>query len=196
MQRRSNRSSLRIVDALCGCIVAGSLAGFIWFTAFREDVTASEIHRLTRLIHNARQDLRAVHEAQRGQRSVLAARRAELAETGQLPRETPIEIYFQTLSTFASEHRLRVVRHNPLASRYYPGLLEQRYAYEVAGSFSGLVGFLKSIEEADFWADVGYLKVERGRGSKNALSDERIAVLGISLFSARDFGAAGGREGA
>lgn len=180
----SSQWSLRVIDLLCGCALAVCLLGFVWLTVVREDGTKAEIKELNRFIREGRQDHRALQAALQKQRALLTKRRAELAETGELPAEMPVEQYFQTLSNMASDHRLRVVRHNPLPSRHYPGLLEQRYAYEVSGSFPAITRFLKSIEEADFWADVSYLKVDGGGGSEAVARSERGAVLTLSLFSA------------
>ncbi len=175
---------VRIIDALCGCVVAACLIGFVWLTMVRENHTNADIGRLKRLIHQARQDRLTTEAASQEQHAVLAGRQAELAKTGRLPTETPIETYFQALSTTALRHGLRIVKHHPLSARQYPDLLEQRYAYEVTGSLPDLVEFLKSIENTDFWADVSHLKVDRGKRRKDAVSDERNAALTISLFSA------------
>ena len=180
----SSQWSLRLINLLCGCALGVCLLGFVWLTLVREDGTKAEIGQLNRFIRDARQDHRALQAASQNQRVLLERRRDELAETGHLPAEMPVEQYFQTLSSMASDHRLRVVRHNPLPSRRYPGLLEQRYTYEVSGSFPALTRFLKSIEEADFWADVSYLKVDCGGGPKVVAGDERRAELTLSLFSA------------
>ncbi len=190
---RSNKWSLRVIDVVGGCAVAACLLNFVWLTLIRPDRARAEIDELTRLLHRTRQDHRAVLAARRRQREALQSYEAKLAKTGQLPTQTPIEQYFQTLSTFASKHRLRVVSHHPLTPRRYPGLLEQRYAYEVSGSLPDLIGFLESIQEADFWADVSYLTVDRGK-ARNVASGasagggraeaSRFAGLTISLFSA------------
>ncbi len=182
--RDSGQLFLRIIDLLCGCALALCLLGFIWLTVIRENHTKAEIGELNQFIREARKDHRVLQAASHKQSVLLTKRRSELAETDELPADMPVEQYFQTLSSIASDHRLRVVRQNPLPSRRYPGLLEQRYAYEVSGSFPALARFLKSIEDADFWADVSYLKIDRGGGPKDVARNERVAVLTLSLFSA------------
>jgi hypothetical protein len=80
-----------------------------------------------------------------------------------------------------------VVRHNPLGPRSYPGLLEQRYAYEVMGRVADLARFLRDVEDAEFWADISYLKIDGGPPSADQGGEpngERDALLTISLFSA------------
>ncbi len=181
---RSGKSVLHIIDALGGCTVAACVLGFVWLTMIRNDPTAARIEELTSSVQRARQDVRVLQAAKDRQRVVLTNRQAELATTGQLPAQAPVEEYFQTLSTIASQNRLRVIRHNPLTPRRYPGLLEQRYAYELTGSMPDLLRFLKWIEDSDFWADVSYLTVAGGTGPEDAPSNGRAAVLAISLFSA------------
>ena len=118
------------------------------------------------------------------QRRMLVQRRRELSERGHLPETTPVEEYFQAIAAVAVDNRLLVVRHQPLSSRSYPGLLERRYVYEVAGGFSQLMQFLKAIEQSGFWADVSYFRIQKHRGTGKADSAERSAMLTMSLFSA------------
>lgn len=182
--RLRGRWSLHFIDVVGGVTVAMCLLGVAWLTVIRNDRTQVQIDELTRRIEEARHDRRTLLNALDRQRTLLETRKGKLAEVDSLPTETPSEAYFQTLSRLASRHRLRVLRHNPLPPRRYPGLREQRFAYEVTGSLSDLLRFLKSIEETGFWADVSYLKVDGGTGPAMAVSGERTAVLTLSLFSA------------
>jgi hypothetical protein len=140
---------------------------------------------LTSLVQTAQRDLAELRLECDRQRKVLEARSTELAENGQLPEQTPVEEYFRRLSELASRHQLRVVRQNPLSPREYPGLLEQRFVYEMTGSFQDLVRFLHAIENTDFWADVSYLELGSGHAVKGCRPDERVATLTLSLYSAR-----------
>jgi hypothetical protein len=196
MMRRYDRLSLGITDVLGGSIVAACLVGAGWLTLVRNNETTGEVDQLKQLIHAARRDARALRAAQEQQLVTLAEYQAELAETGRLPLVPPIEEYFQVLSRLASEHHLRVVQHKPLTSRAYPGMLEQRYAYEVAGATADLVRFLSSIEQTDFWADVSYLKVDRGTGAEEMATSARVAALTISVFSLSPSNAAPDKGGA
>ena len=196
MMRHYNRLSLGITDVLGGCVVAACLVGATWLTLVRNSQTTTEVDELKQLIHAARRDARSLRAAQEQQRATLARHQAELAKTGHLPLVSPIEEYFQTLSRLASKHHLRVVYHKPLTSRAYPGMLEQRYAYEVTGSTPDLVRFLKSIEQTDFWADVSYLKVDRGTVAGETATNARVAALTISLFSLLPSDAASNKGGA
>ncbi len=189
--RGSDQLPLRVIDLLGGSAVAACALGFVWFVAVGNDRTSTEIRKLTALIANAQRDAQSLQLAQAQQRATLEDRRVKLAERGQLPAKAPIEEYFRTLSALCSKHHLRVIHDNPLPSRSYPGLLEQRYAYEVAGSTLDLVRFLKAIEDTDFWADVSYLKVAQGKGAGRArgstsrgISETSRATLTISVFSA------------
>jgi hypothetical protein len=142
-----------------------------------------EVKRLAQVISEARQDRRALETARDQQRVMLERNEAELAERGHLPDRAPVETYFRTLSAMALEHNVRVVRYNPLATRQYTGLLERRYAYEVTGSLPDLVRFLQAIEDTEYWADVSYMKLERGVGTEEVAANSRVAVLTISLFT-------------
>lgn len=182
--RWANQLSLGIVDVMGAGTVAACLTGFVWVIAIHNSQTTSEIATLKKSVRSAQQELRSLGIARDQQAAVLESRQAELTETGQLPPEAPVERYFQTLSTLATEHSLRIVRHNPLSPRAYPGMLEQRYAYDVTGSMPDLMRFLRSIEETAFWADVSYLKINRGNGAEDIAVHGRVAELTISLFSA------------
>lgn len=175
---RSGKVPLLVIDAAGGAVVAVCVLVSVWHTAFRPDGAKSEIAGFARVIKTAQKDLAGLRTACDRQRAVLAERNAELAESGHLPEQTPVEEYFRTLSDLAARHQLRVVRQNPLSSRRYPGLLELRFAYEMTGSMPDLVRFFEAIENTDFWADISYLKVESGQ-----MPDNRVANLTLSLFS-------------
>ncbi len=176
-------ASILMIDVAGGVLCTGLLGTFIWLAFFRGDRTVAEIQELGGTIADARRDLEGLRASLDEQRAILQERQKELAAGGQLPDRTPIEEYFQTLSHVASKHRLRVVRHNPLTPRSYPGLIEQRYAYEVSGAMPDIVRFLKAIEDAKFWADVSYLKIDSGSRQGESAPRERVASLTISVFS-------------
>ena len=180
---RQRHLSILLMDLTGAAVCAGLMSAFVWFAYFRGDRTVAEIRERSETIADARRDLAALHISLDQQRTILQQRQAELVAGGQLPDETPIEEYFQTLSRVASTHRLHVVRHNPISPRTYPGLLEQRYAYEVSGSMPDIARFLKAIEDAKFWADVSYLKIDAGSRQAGPASIERVASLTISVFS-------------
>ncbi|MFQ5495959.1 MAG: hypothetical protein ACE5EX_11325, partial [Phycisphaerae bacterium] len=95
-----------------------------------------------------------------------------------------VEAYFEALSAMAARHQLRVIRDHPLGPRHYPGLVEQRFLYEVTGATANLMRFLKDIESTSFWVDVSYLRIWSNEGAGNRAADKRKAVLTLSLFSA------------
>ena len=194
IMHRIGKLSLYIIDALGGCLVASFVCGSIWLTMVRNDETATEVRNLARTISRARQDRRTLREAFDRQHGVLEDLQTRLSTDGHLPERAPVEEYFQTLSTIAVNHELRVIEHSPLPSRRYPGLVEERYGYQVTGTWPALIRFLRSIEATGYWADVSYLRVGRGTGPEEAAARERVADLTISLFSAeqRDPQAEGG----
>jgi len=188
----TNRVTLRIIDVGGGVALAACAGAFLWAALPREDRGIHEVRALTGIIEKAAQERRNLLATRDRQSRLLEQRRAELAESGQLPARAPVEQYFQVLSAMSARNGLRVVKHNPLAALEYPGLLEQRYAYEVVGSFPDLLRFLRAIEQTDYWADVSYLKLDRGVGPQDALAGQRTAALTISLFAASAEVAGGG----
>jgi len=181
--KKERALSILIVDLAGGVISAGLLSVFAWSAFLRGDSTVTEIRELSATIAGSRRVLGELRTSLDQQSTVLKQRQADLAEGGKLPEQTPIEEYFQTLSQVASTHHLHVVRHNPLSPRTYPGLLEQRYAYEVTGTMPDIARFLKAIEDAKFWADVSYLRIGAGTQQGDGNSGERVAALTISIFS-------------
>lgn len=184
MMASRSRTTLWIIDIVGGCIVTGCIATFLWLTMIQREQTAGEISELQQIVLAARRDVALLHISLDQQAVMLADRRQQLVATGQLPDHPPVEEYFQMLSALAEERHLQVMRQQPLSSRSYPGLMEHRYAYALSGSMPGLTRFLRAIEAADYWADVSYLKFEKGTASSVENSDGRLALLTISLFSA------------
>lgn len=189
--RHADRLQERIIDVIGGAVVAACVTGFFWSLATGSDLTHGEIAHLTRAIGKASHEVSSLRAKATLLRGVLAQRRSELDANGQLPAYAPVEEYFQALSASATERGLRVLRHNPLSTRTYSGLLEQRYVFEVAGSTQSVIRFLETIEQSDYWADVSYLVIDgnaRAGGHRaadpNAAETTRQATLIISLFSA------------
>ena len=193
-----------VVDAAGGACVAACVAAFIWLTLVRPQSPATTIRTLSLSVAELRSELVGFKALRDQEQSLVAARKAELADRGHLPDKPPVEEYFQTFARLAARHGLQVRSQTPLHSRAYPGLLEQRYVCEVVGPVSGIVRFLRAIEDTDFWADVSYLKIENRspqnnrRGSNASTSNAAFARLTISLFSApavSESSAAGGTPG-
>lgn len=180
--RRNGKLVVLAIDSLGAGFVAACLFGGAWLTMVSGDRVSNEIRRLNRTIGSTRRDLSALRAERDRQQAILAEHETQLADRGRLPAQSPTEEYFQTLSRLADQRRLRVVRHNPLSARTYPGLLEQRYAYEVHGSMPDMARFFKDIEDTGFWADVSYLRIVDGQGGDRG--DDRVALLTISVFSA------------
>lgn len=173
--------------------MAACLAGFVLLAVVRSDENSKQIGVLSSAVRKAESDLAAFRGVCDRQRALLSEREGELARSGQLPAQTPIERYFQTLSEMASRYELNVNRQHPLSPRNYAGLLEQRYAYELNGTTENLLKLFRAVEGADFWADIGFLKIECRGGAVDGASTDRTASLTISLFSALpDDGAADG----
>lgn len=177
--------TFRLVDVVGAGIVTACALGIISLTMFDQDQVREDVIRLTQSLERARHDHRELLAALSRQRKRYSDCNSQRSQIGHLPEDVPVEAYFQHLSQLALHHGLRVVRHQPLAPRSYPGLFEKRFAYEVTGSLSDLMAFLQSIESADFWADVSYLSIERGIGGVDSGSTDKVALLTLSLFAAR-----------
>ncbi len=187
----AGRLQERIIDVIGGAVVVACVTGFFWSLAAGSDLTRGEIAHLTRAVGKASREVSSLRSEATFLREALAQRREELEANGQLPTHAPVEEYFQALSASATDRGLRVLRHNPLSARTYPGLLEQRYVFEVAGSTQSIIRFLETIEQSDFWADVSYLVIDgnsraggRRAADPYAEGSTRQATLTISLFSA------------
>jgi len=172
-----------MIDLAGGAVVAACLGAFVWFALLRTDRTSDVVGQLRGQLQAARHQARVLRAECDRQRLSLNAHQTELGETGELPVHARVEEYFRNLASLAAQHRVRVMRHNPLASRTYSGLLERRFSYQVTGATVDLARFLRAIELTEFWADVAYLKIEGGPNSAGVLP-ERVATLTISVFSA------------
>ena len=182
--RHSGNWSLKIVDLIGGGTAAACVCGLVWLTILRSDPTSAEIQNLSRAVRTARLQLAALDAEQERQQNLFEDHQARLSTRGRLPDEAPVEDYFRALSRLATEHSLRVLRHSPLGSRSYPGLLEHRHTYEVAGSIPDLMRFLHGVESANYWADIGYLQIDASTGAHVEDPQMRVARLTFSLFSA------------
>lgn len=179
-----DRSCAGVVDvvgalSLGACILACAYFGFV-----KASESSGEVEELTSLSRAVAEDLLAARSASDRQRAVLANHQATLASERQLPLRAPLEEAIQSVSSLAEAHEVHVLRQNPLSSRRYPGLLEQRFALEVSGTMPNLAAFLKAVEAAETWADVAYLKIINADSSTTGDARQRVATLTLSLFSA------------
>lgn len=182
--QRNGRWTLLLIDVVGGFLVACCVACLLWLSVFRNRDATTEINELSRMVHSVKQGLASTRHAHKKQTALLQEHREELSKTGQLPQTAPVEEYFQMLANLASLHSLDVLRHHPTTSRRYPGLLEQRFVYEVSGSGVDLVRFLRAIEDTQYWADVSHFKIEGGSVSLRSAGRKHRARLTLSLFSA------------
>ena len=173
-----------IVDLIGSALLLVCLALLLSFTALRSDDTADEIVRLEHNISRESRTLTALRVSFDQSRDQLQRNRDTLDQHGKLPERAPIEEYFRFVSRLADQHKLRVLSHYPWGVRRYPGLLERRFAFEVIGTLPGLARFFKDIEDSNYWADVGFLKITRPQASRAADPEDRQAKLTVCLFSA------------
>lgn len=184
------------VDLVGGCLVVGCVSAFIWLIVGKSDLVRIEIQRLSRDVAVSSQGLYQLRAEHQKQKAILQDREALQSRTGKLPDRAPTEGYFQRLSVLSAQHGLKVLQHHPLPPVEYPGLLEERFTYEVSGNWPDIVGFLQAIESMDAWADVAYFKVSRGGSTGGRETTERPVALTISMFSALPWPTPDGESGA
>lgn len=182
--RRENELILIVTDVVGAGVLAGCLVTSVWFLFVQSNATTREIAALRSRAANVRRELTSVRQLAEQKSSERTATRRELDATGQLPTRTPVDRYSQTLLDLAARFQLRVIRQNPVAPRTYPGLLEQRYAYEMHGATRDFVAFFAAVEQTNFWADISYLRFGDGGTSGPDSSHDRVASFTVSLFSA------------
>lgn len=182
--RRENELILIVTDVVGAGVLAACLVTSVWFLFVQSNETTREIGVLRSRAADVRRDLTAVRRLAEQKSSERTATRRELDATGQLPTRTPVDQYSQTVLDLAARFDLRVIRQNPVALRTYPGLLEQRYAYELRGATRDFVAFFAAVEQTNFWADISYLRFGDGGTLGPDSSDNRVASFTVSLFSA------------
>lgn len=182
-QRRTRQLPLRSIDLAGGCVVIACLGGFLWILFVGNEQVRAEGQALRGAVRRAERELGEFTAAVAAQRAALDRHKSAVEKTGTLPTLAPVELYFRTLSTAATGYGLQLRRHHAIAPRRYAGLLEQRFTYKVSGPTRGLFALLRYIEQADFWADVAYLSIDRGRGPEPVAATQRVGTLTISMFS-------------
>jgi len=178
VQRLRHHPTL-LIDLMGGALLVLVAALFLSMTAFAGDGTVSQIDTMEQSIAEARRSLALVRANMDESRARLKLNQQRLANQGRLPNAAPVDEYFRFLSSLATQHHLTVRNQIPLGERQYPGLSETPFAYEVTGSWPDLIRFLEAIENAPYWADVGYLTI-------HPLAEQpgiRRALLTVCLFS-------------
>lgn len=173
--------SILAVDAT-GAALTALLLGFTAWSAFSDEGGAVEsAHQLAATVSETRSDVARLQAALDAQVALELRHQAELVATGAMPAQTPQEGHLRTVSGLAAANHLSVIRQLPLSPREYPGLMEQRFAFEVAGTTTDLARFFKAVETSPGWTDISYLKIEPVATA--GASADRIATLTFSVFS-------------
>lgn len=173
-----------LIDLIGASLFCAGLFGCAYFTFGGGESAARTMRELTQEVSASGRNLATLRAAKDRQATALAASQRQLESGRQLPASIPLEEYLQALSRLADEYGLKIVRHNPLNARVYPGLLEQRFAYEVTGTLPDIAAFFKSVESAESWIDIGYLRIESPAEPDAVMVEQRRATLTLSLFSA------------
>lgn len=181
--KTERNTSVIAIDIAGGALAAMLLLTAAWLVVVRYPQASASMEELDRSIASAERDRAGLVATKRQQVETVRARSAHLAERGLLPDLPPIEEYLQLLTRLAHQHQLSVVGHSPSAPRNYPGLLEQRYAYEVTGSSMDIIRFLSAIERQEQWCDVSHLVIDASRTKPGDKPATTSAALTISLFS-------------
>jgi hypothetical protein len=190
---KSGTWSLLAIDVVGGAMTALLLGAGVWHLLPEQGSGMDDAGHLSTEMANAKNSLAGLRTALDGQKAMEARYQAELAAAGAMPSPTPQETHLRTLSGLAAKNQLSVVRQLPLSPREYPGLLEQRFAYEVSGTMPDLARFFKAVEQSPSWTDISYLKIDQGKGTESTTN--RNALLTFSVFSmARSQPAATGQD--
>lgn len=175
---------LHALDAAGGALGAMLIGSAAWIAFVHVGGAAQEMVSLREQIESTRQTLATVETAALRQGSLVEARTTELGDRGRLPSSAPIEEYLSVMSAAAAAHQLTVVGHALSAQRRYGDVIEQCVSFQVQGAAPNLLRFLREVEESEFWADVGYLRVEGGDFATPHGAGLRRASLTFSLFAA------------
>jgi len=168
-------------DLAGAALTAAILACGGYFGVLRSDAVADEFRQLTHSTRNLRVQLAETQALLTEAQSVADTSRAELAQRGRLPQQTPLERDLQTLTQFARENLLNIAEVRPLGPVQYPGVIELRYVLRVSGTFDSLLGFLAAFESSPFWADLTHLKIDAATAGGE--TPERRAELTVSFFA-------------
>jgi hypothetical protein len=172
-----------LIDLAGGAISVFLLLVAAWLGVIRQSDTASERDELISAIADTRENLFKLRRVRDAQQDSLNRMLAEGSSRGPLPDRAPVESYLQALAGLCAQHHVNVVSQHPLSPRNYPGLLEQRYAYDISGTAPDLLRFLRAIESLDYWCDVSYLSLERSQTHETQRMAKGAANLTLSLFS-------------
>lgn len=180
------------VDVLGFVVIAGCIAATIAILSDQSERRSQTIPDLLRVIDDTSIAIKRLEQQLENKQEEIGSLRKELYAPGHLPQATSMEQYIRELSELAAGHGVQVVLQKPLPSVTYPGLMEERLSYTVSGTGNAILRFLHDVEEADQWADVGYLNIRRqspGRSvsaGANRKGDTNVtALLTFSLFSHR-----------
>ncbi len=179
------RSKLMMMDAAGGTLVLGLLLTAGWLAFLRDQGGLSEIDELHIDISASESRLFDLRTRLSEREERVRILQVEADTTGRLPEQIPIEEDLNSIDKLALSFDVEVTRLLPIASVEYAGLTEQRYRLEAGGTTLNLLAFLRAIEDADFWADIGYLKIEAVPSVQGQdISKKRVASFIISMFLA------------
>lgn len=179
---RANKSSI-LIDLVGTATLALMGLWVAWFSFFRPDTAASQVHALSGVVKTTSTRLQELEQGLDKQKSIHRGLIERATDRDTLPDEIPIQKTLSDITSLADRHGVRLVGVSPLSEVRYTGVLEIRYKVLAEGEFQKLITFLKEFESEDYWADVTYLNLQPGKVEKDG-SSVRSASLTLSFFSA------------
>lgn len=181
---RSARTNILLIDLAGGAVCAACLLGAAWALLLRADTVQDTVRASVTNIESMHKDLAKLQATIETQQAVVKERRAALTESGKLPEFVAAEKDLSELWRIAEAHGVSILQLEDLPAAHYPGILEVRYALQAEGEWAALLGFLRAIEVAELWSDVGFLQIDQNTSRAGSTSTVRRAQLTLSMFSA------------
>jgi hypothetical protein len=172
-----------MIDVIGCTAIIGCVVGVTTLISSRAERQRGTIPQLRQAIATTELQIRNLESSCEQERGEIDNRNQRLKEPGRLPQVMPIENYMQSLARMAEASNVRVLLEKPLASRKYPGLLEERFAYTITGPGTSIIDFLDAVENSGFWADISYLRIDTSSARKGQAVKDPVALLTFSLFS-------------
>lgn len=175
--------SLKLIH-LCGA--AGMLVCVVTFfslSSANHERRAQEVKALELSLQQDQDHRLALLEARETQATLNAKHATALKDTGAPPPDVSFETYIEMIAKAASRNELQIIRHIPLDSQAYPGLIVRQFTIEVAGTFGDLMEFLRITEAMNCWADISHFKIDKPLGLAGNRSRIQSALLTFALFS-------------
>lgn len=186
MKATSKQRTTLLIDIAGGAVFAVMLTVSICLTVVESGKASQRIKATRGAIESTETALRTMETEHIQLEHDLADRRDGDAAETTLPDQQATEAFFQSLSSLAAKHELRVLRQSPLGVQQYPGIVERQFAFELAGAVPRIASFLRAFEQREDWADIAYIDLGGAVTGSDAAHGDRSASLTVSLYAAAD----------